>query len=176
LLALLARDGWQTAMPELGKSAFFVRHEAYLLPGSFVMGAAVRPAEAANALSVARNVLNTLASAPPSTAELERVRNEALAIYNKQLDEPAALANLWLDLETFKLPSIDEQLRSLSRVTPADIQRVAARLFRDAPVATVAVGSADQLAADLRRSAQIEIFGAPEKPDPKNTSAPSKAP
>lgn len=176
LLALLARDRWQAAMPELGKSAFFVRHEAHLLPGQFVMGAAVSPEQAANALTTARNVLKNLAASAPAASEFEKARNEALAIFNKQLDDPATLANLWLDRETFKLASIDEQLRSLNRLTPADVQRVAAKLFRETPVATIAVGSAAQLSADLERAGKVEIFGATAAPETKPQTPPARKP
>ena len=176
LLTLLVRDRWQAAMPELGKTAFFVRHETHVLPGAFVLGAAVNTAQAASVLASARNVLKTLATTAPAPAELEKARGEALAVFNKQLDEPATLANLWLDIETFKLPSIDDQLRSLNRVTPADVQRVAARLFRDAPLASVAVGSAAQLSADLQRNGKVEIFDDPTPPEPKTETPPAKKP
>lgn len=180
MLALLVRDRWLAAMPELGKSAFFVRHESHLLPGAFVLGAAVAPAQAADALTTARSVLQTLSTAPPAAAEFEKARSEALAIFNRQLDTPAALANLWLDIETYKLGSVEEQLRSLNQVTPADVQRVAAKLFRNAPIAAVAVGSAAQLSADLQRTGKIEILGAtpppPSATEMKTNTPPAKSP
>ncbi|HYO91018.1 MAG TPA: insulinase family protein [Pyrinomonadaceae bacterium] len=176
LLALLARERWRAMMPELGKTAFFVRHEAHVLPGAFILGAAVDTAQAAKALNAARNVLKTLATTAPAPAEFEQARNEALAVFNKQLDDPATLANLWLDIETFKLVSIDDQLRALNRLTPADVQRVAARLFRDAQVASVAVGSAAQLSADLQQTGKVEIFNSPAPPAPKTEATPAKTP
>ena len=176
LLSLLARDRWLAAMPVLSKSAFFVRHEAHLLSSAFVMGAAVEPTQAATAFTTAREVLKALASSPPAAAELEKVRNEALAVFSKQLDDPATLANLWLDSETFKLPSIDEQLRAFQRVSPADIQRVAAKLFREVPVATVAVGSAAQLSTGLERTGEVEIFGGTPTAPPKVPKPPTKTP
>jgi zinc protease len=174
LLSLLVRDRWQAALPELVKSPFFVRHEAHLLPGAFVLGASVGPAQAVNAVTAARAVLKSLATMAPAPAELEKARNEALAVFNKQLDDPATLANLWLDMETFKLPAIDEQQRAFMRVTPADIQRVAAKLFPDAAVATVAIGNAAQLSGDLQRLGKVEIFGA--APATKTQTPPAKTP
>ncbi|MGB7926120.1 MAG: insulinase family protein, partial [Pyrinomonadaceae bacterium] len=159
ILALLARDRWQATVPELGRSAFFVRHETHLLPGIFMMGAAVRNPSAASTLTAARNVLRSLAATPPTASELERVRNEALATFNKQAEEPASLADLWLDAETYRLKPVDEQSRALSLVTPADAQRVAARLFRETPVAAVVVGSASQLRAGLEGAGPVEIGG-----------------
>ena len=159
ILALLVRDRWQAAVPELGKSAFFVRHETHQLPGIFVMGAAVRNPAAASTLAAARNALRAVASAPPSASEFERVKNEAIATFNRQMEEPASLADLWLDVERYRLAPVNEQARALSLVTPADAQRAAAKLFRDTPTASVVVGSAAQLRADLERGGSIEISG-----------------
>jgi predicted Zn-dependent peptidase len=176
LLALLIRDRWQARVPELGKSAFFVRHEAHVLPGAFVLGAAVNPSQAAGTLRAAREVLKTLASVAPAPSEFEKARGELLAVFNKQLDDPSTLADLWLDAETYKLPSIDEQLRALNRITPADVQRVAAKLFLNAPVATVALGSAAQLGNELKADGKIEILNAQPTPAPQSGSAPLKTP
>lgn len=173
VLTLLARDRWQAASPELTRSAFFVRHEAHVLPGMFVMGAAVRSGDAARVLAAARSVLRQLASAPVPTAEFERAKSEALAVFNKQLEQPESLASVWLDRETFKLPPVSEQSRMLSQLTATDVQRVAAKLFRDAPLAAVALGPAQQLTADLERDGKVELAGTTNKPAPQT---PSKSP
>ncbi len=173
VLSLLARDRWQAALPELNKSAFFVRHEAHVLPGMFVMGASVRSGIAAQTLAAARNTLRTFSVSTPTAAEFERVKNEAIAIFNKQIEQPEPLAALWLDVETYKLASVADQLRALNQLTPADVQRVAAKLFRDAPLAAVAVGSAAQLSADLGRDGKVEILGSVNTPNPPT---PSKSP
>jgi predicted Zn-dependent peptidase len=173
LLSLLARDRWQAALPELSRSAFFVRHEAHVLPGMFVMGASVRSSVAAQTLAAARNTLRNLAASPPTATEFERVKNEAVAVFNKQLEQPETFASLWLDVETYKLPAVADQLRALNQLTPMDVQRVAAKLFRDAPSAAVAVGSAALLSADLGRDGKVEILGAVNPPVPPT---PTKSP
>lgn len=160
LLALLARDRWQTAFPQLAKSAFFVRDETHALPGIFVLGASVPAPAAANALAAARAVLNTLATTQPTAAELERVRAEALAMLNKQFEQPETLADLWLDADTYKLDMLEDQIKQLKAVTPAAMQRTAARLFLSAPLASVAVGSAAQLKTDFERTGRVEVMGA----------------
>ena len=175
ILALLVRDRWQAALPELGRSAFFVRNDAHVLPGIFIMGAAVHNPVAANTLSAARNVLRTLASAPLPLAELERVKNEVAATLNKQMEDPVQLAEMWLDVETYKLAPVNNQMRALSQVTPADVQRTAARLFRGAPVASVVVGSAAVLRADLERLGQVELSGEASLPKAA-PGAPAKTP
>jgi predicted Zn-dependent peptidase len=173
VLTLLARDRWQAAIPELSRSAFFVRNEAHVLPGMFVMGASVRSGEAARTLSAARGVLRQLAASPVTTAEFERAKGEALAVFNKQLEQPESLAGVWLDMETYKLPSVADQLRSFSQLSLADMQRVAARLFRDAPLAAVVLGPASQLTAELERDGKIELAGSVNKPAPPT---PAKSP
>ena len=159
LLTLLARDRWQTAFPELGKSAFFVRHEAHSLPGVFVMGASVRANDTARALETARAVLKDLYTVPPTADELAHARAEAIAILNKQNERPESLADAWLDSETFKIGSLSDQARAIGSLTPADLQRVANRLFHDASIASVAVGNAAQLRTELERTGKVEIYG-----------------
>lgn len=157
LLALVARDRWQAAFPELGKSAFFVRQEAHALPGIFVMGASVHAHEAARALETARSVVRELSTVQPSADELAHARAEAIALLNKQIERPESIADAWLDSETFKLGSLGDQARVYGSLTPADLQRVASRLFRDASVATVAVGNAAQLRTEIERTGKVEI-------------------
>lgn len=175
LLSLAARDLWLAQQPELGKTAFFVRHQTYLLPGMFVMGASVPAAEAANTLAKAREVLNTLAKGGISQELLERARAEAIAELTKQLERPETLADVWLDGDTFQLASFDERLRQLRGVTLTDLSRTAARLFKDAPVATVAAGPAERLKTELARAGKIEVLGeAAATPAPTPSPAPLK--
>lgn len=188
VLALLARDRWQTLMPELKQSAFFVRHDGHVLPGSFVMGASVRATDAARALQTAQKALQDLAKTQPTAAELERARAEAVATYNRQMEKPETIADLWLDAETYKLPSIADRARALSSVTPADVQRVAGRLLSqraagdqakiitDASVVSVVVGSASLLKTDLERGGKVEVIGgAEEAAAPLAPTPPAKA-
>ncbi len=50
--------------------------------------------------------------------------------------------------------------RSLNdAITPADLQRVANRLFKEAPVAAVVIGDAKQLQAALESSTKVEMMG-----------------
>jgi hypothetical protein len=174
ILSLLVRDRWLAAYPDLNKSASFVRDEAHVLPGMFVMGAAVAPSAAAPALSAARDTLRALTKAPPTATEFARAKSEATAVFNKQLEQPETVANLWLDLETYKLAPIADQSRALAQVTAADVQRLAARLFQDAPVVALAVGSAAQLSADLERQGKVEVTGAATTPKP--APAPARNP
>jgi hypothetical protein len=173
LLAMIVRDNWLGAQPELSKGSFFVRHEAHVLPGIFVMGASVPMAEAATTLANARKALKLLSKEAVAPSLLERVKNEALAELSKRVERPETLADLWLDADTFQLVSFDEQTRQLKNVTPEDIKRLAARLFTDTSVVSVAVGVATRLKADLEREGKVEVFGEKTAPVP---AAPAKKP
>jgi predicted Zn-dependent peptidase len=174
LLALAARDLWQSQQPELGKTGFFVRHEAHLLPGMFVMGASVPVTGAADTLAKARNVLSTLMKTGVPPEMLERIRSEAIAERTKQLERPETLADLWLDAETFQLASFDDQLRQLKNVSAADLVRAANRLFKDAPIVSVAAGSASRLKTDLGGTGKIEVLGEAPVPAPAAVPTPAK--
>ncbi|OLE52151.1 MAG: hypothetical protein AUG51_19535 [Acidobacteria bacterium 13_1_20CM_3_53_8] len=172
LMTIIARDRWQQTMPSLNTLPFYVRNDSHVLPGSFVMGASVSVAQAADTLKAAQNTLRSLVTTPPSPTELAKARSEALAELNKRLEQPAGIAELWLDGDTFKLASIADQIKALSGVTAVEVQGVAVRLFRDAPIATVVVGNASQLRALLEGAGQVEIAG--QQPAPAQT--PSQTP
>lgn len=176
LLTLLMRDRWQASFPELNRSAFFVRNESYLLSGLFVMGASVRESEMTNVLESAKNTMRAFVESPPSAAELERIRNEAVATVNKGSNDPLTIAEMWLDAESYKLAFNGDQAQSFTKITTADVQRVAARLFRDASFASVAVGNAAQIKAELERTGKFEVLGedTPTKftPPPSPTKSP----
>src|SRR5689334_680043 len=57
VLARLAQHRWQAIAPELARAPVFVRNEAHVLPGAFVMGATVTDATAADSLANAKKVL-----------------------------------------------------------------------------------------------------------------------
>jgi predicted Zn-dependent peptidase len=173
VVAALVRARWLAAMPELKDRAAFARHEAYRESGIFRMGATLgSAAEAARALEAARAVLRDLSAAAPTPSELDAARRAASATSGAQgADEE--LAASWLDEHTYKTTaaSAREMARAAESLTPSEAQRVAARLFLHTPSATVALGDAAQLRAELARVGAVEVFGeAAAKPAP----APSK--
>ncbi|HEX8708566.1 MAG TPA: pitrilysin family protein [Pyrinomonadaceae bacterium] len=176
LLALLARDAWQAQQPELARSAFFVRHEGRALPGLFVLGASVPVAEVGKTLQKARQVLASLTKSETPADVLERLKSEAIAELNNKSARPESLADLWLDTDTFNLPSVEDRIRQLRNVTSKDLQRTASRLFGTAPLASVVVGSAAQLKPDIERAGKVEIFGAAPAPSPGPTPLPARKP
>lgn len=166
LLTYVAKERWQKLVLD-GK--LFVRHQAHTLPGLFLMGAGVTNSTAGMSLDAARSVLKGLMDGPVSTAELEAAKNQYLATENKVTGNDK-LANDWLNIEAFTLPAPGEQMRIWSSISPADLQRVANRLFKSASTAAVAVGNAEDLKAQLSQ-ANVEIFGVAPKPAETQTTA-----
>lgn len=167
LLARIARERWQAASPDL--TSAFARHEAHALPGIFIVGASAPTASASKAVTSARDVLRSLATAAATPAEIERARNAELSELSQRTIKPDSIADRWLDIETFKLALAGDQMDVVRKLSAADLQRVAARLFKDASVATVVVGNYDQLKASL--GANVELRG--EKPEMKTATEPT---
>ncbi|HEV7892178.1 MAG TPA: pitrilysin family protein [Pyrinomonadaceae bacterium] len=165
VLAEVVRARWLAAVPELRERAAFVKHDAYRAGGTFRLGATLRtPEEAVKALESARAILNQLSTTAPSASELESAR-QAYASTLSQGDE--ALANAWLDEHTYETAAATapEMAHAAAALTPAEAQRVAARLFLHTPSAVVAEGDAARLRTELARAGAVEVFGeAAEKP------------
>lgn len=169
ILANVARERWQKL---ISNGTVSVRHEAHTLPGIFVMGASVENSEVAKALESAREVLKALAASPVLPEEVDRARRDYLSSRAK-IPADDSLANAWLDTEAYSLPPVNDQLRSWNSLTPADLQRVATRLFTNTVVASVVVGNADNLKAQLP-AANSEVLGEaqmkPVVPTPPQTA------
>jgi predicted Zn-dependent peptidase len=166
LLAIVARQRWEKLLPILARNPVYVRHDAFALPGMFVMGASVDTLLAGKTLASAKEVLQSLSSSPVTPAELEQVKGEAVTSITKELAKPDGMADAWLDGDTYGLPSVAEQMRALTAITPADIQRVATRLVRDGNFASVVVGNSEVMKAQLERSIKVEIMGEIAPPSP----------
>jgi predicted Zn-dependent peptidase len=174
VLAGVARQRWERLVPELSRNPMFVRHDARLLPGMFIMGATVNSSLAARTMVNAKEVFRSLIGAPVSAAELDQARNEAMIVFTKGLAKPDGLAEAWLDLDTYKLQPIAEQLQSLQKISAADLQRTASRLFGKAAIASVAIGNGELLKAQLEKDTPVELLGE-VKAEPKVTSPPQVA-
>ncbi len=173
LLAVVTRQRWMKLLPELSRSPVYVRHEAFTLPGMFVMGASVDNLLAGKALATAKEAIRSFASSPVTTLEWGQAKNEAISQANSELAKPDGIADAWLDGDTYGLPSIAERLRTLNALTPADLQRAANRLFNDGGFASVVLGNSAVVKAQLEVYGKVEVLGeiAPVA-EPKNESKP----
>jgi len=166
VLAIIARKRWELASPELRRRPVFVRSEPHVLPGMFVMGASVDTLLVGKTLKTAHDVLQSLVNAPIPEAELEQAKSEASAQFSKELERPDGTARAWLDIDTFGLPSISQQISAFSAVSAPELQRLASSLFDKARIASVVIGNSQQLKAMLEPNVKVELMGELEKPQP----------
>ena len=175
LLANVARRRWEELLPDLARNPVFVRHEVFALPGMFVMGATVDNLLAGKTLATAQEVIKGLASSPVTIEELEQAKSELMTLASKELAKPDGLAEAWLDIDTYGLPSLAEQARTMSGISPADLQRAAQRLFRDGAFASVAVGNSELVKTQIERYGKVELMGELEpKPNPSGPNTQTK--
>jgi predicted Zn-dependent peptidase len=175
VLAKIAQHRWETQDQSLAQKPIFVRSETHVLPGMFVMGTAVNNDAVVNTLTSARKALDSLVTSPPTIAEFERAKNEMLAELLGVLAKPDGLAESWLDVDTYRLASLNDQLTALHSLSAAAVQAVAGRLFKNPAIATIAVGDPQQLKTALQGHVQFEVLGeitAPPPP-PKPATKPS---
>lgn len=166
VLAVIARKRWETLSPELSRRPVFVRNEPHVLPGMFVMGVAADTLLVGKTLKSAHDVLQSLVSSPVPAAELDAAKSGASAQFNKEMERPDGIAGAWLDIDTFGLPSISQQIAAFSAVSAGDLQRVASTLFEKTRIASVVIGDSQQLKAMLEPNVKVELMGELVKPQP----------
>jgi len=175
LLANVARHRWEKLLPELARSPVFVRSDGLALPGMFVMGTTVENLLAGKTLASAREVLKSLAGTPVTSTELEQAKSEARTAATKELTMPDGLAAAWLEIEAYKLSSIDDQTRALNVITAEDLRRAAARLVDEKGIAAVVVGNSELVKAQIEQAGKVEVMGEME-PKPESKPNPSGTP
>jgi len=173
LLALIIRNRWKTAVPDL--SEVTVRNEAYLLPGIFVLSASAPTTIAAKAATAAQDIIKSLIQTGPTAQELESARNAVLNQLSTEFSQPETMTTHWLDADTFKSTRPSTVATLIRSLTPADLQRVTARLFKDVAMATVVVGNSEQLKATFTGNVEIKSAVAPDT-KPINPVVPTPKP
>src|SRR6266550_6580103 len=161
LLAAIIKQRWQLADNEI--SSPVVVHEAHALNGMFMLGRNVPAPAAAKAISTAQAVIHAIAKEEPSMNELEAARKTIL-MKPVSSSPSESLADVWLDTETYKLP-VNNQADQLNRISPADVRRVAARLFENAASeAIVVLGNAAELRSQFDARAEVRMCQPQTKP------------
>jgi zinc protease len=173
LLALIIRDRWKTAVPDF--SDVSVRDEAHLLPGIFVLSASAPSGSAAKATTAAQEIIKSLIQTGPTAQELETARSAMLNQLSTEFSQPETMTTRWLDADTFKSTRPSTVATLIRSLTPADIQRVTARLFKDVAMATVVVGNSEQLKATFTGNVEIKSAVAPDA-KPIDPVVPTKKP
>ena len=175
VMARLAQHRWQALATDLANQPVFVKSDGYVLPGAFVMGAAVSTEKTADVLASARKMIESLVTTPATAAELDRAKNEVISETVAAATKSEPVVDPWLDADTYRLDAIQDRAALLRSVTAADIQRVATRLFKNASIASVVTGESAQLKATLQGHVPFEVLGetAPPAPSPKPPAKPT---
>jgi predicted Zn-dependent peptidase len=127
----------------------FVRQNSNLLPGLIIVGISNLPFDAESQLSEKppkthmiifkdENLAAILASEKISTEEFQKAKNEAVTEMNQK--NPA---DLWLDVDTFRLFTIKDELQKINNVAVTDVQKMAERLTKEPTVTVLTVKSKD---------------------------------
>ena len=125
--------------------AIQVEHIAHILPGELIVRASVPTEKAAQTLNALRAAINRAATEKIDAKAFSETQNEILNALQTESGKPETASQRWLDVETFKTTAANERLNSIKSATAADTERIAAKLFKDAPQAIVIVGDAEKI-------------------------------
>lgn len=173
LAALVQNRLGSLAATAPGKRIGFSRFQAHVLPGIVMMGGTVEPAAAGSAFKeVWEQAVQPLMASAASAAELDTAKNSArTALAERQGTVPGA-GGLWLDMDTFKLSDPTRQLNAINAVTAADIQKLANRLFKDAPFARVVLGKVETVKPAIEQAGfTVEVPAAKPAATPSGPTA-----
>ena len=85
------------------------------------------------------------------------------------MSKPDGLAAALVDIDTYGLPPVAEQMSALNAVSQADLQRAATRLFGEGTFASVVVGNSELVKPQIERYGKVELMG---ELDPKTGAKP----
>lgn len=109
--------------------------KSYLLGGRYDLTiSGTDKAEKINELKIAD--FQKVFSEPISQTEFLKGKASVIKSLNEQTDSIEKIADWWLDIDTYKLPTVAEQFRLFDAVTLENVQRVALR-FQKEPVVSV---------------------------------------
>jgi zinc protease len=120
---------------------------SYVSPGrygaSFVMSAQTRVGEVPKVVDILRDELGRMTRAPVGDDELRLAKDYLIGSFPLRLDTTAKVADFVVAIEEqgLGLDYADRYKASISRVTAADVQRVAARFFGPDTFSRVVVGA-----------------------------------
>lgn len=173
ILAVITKKRWESSAPELLKGSVSVRHLSYVLPGIFVMEASVNTAGISKAVESGQAVLRSLTESIILPTELQEAKKVILAELASRMANQDGMVEAWLDIDTYGLPPIAEQLKAAENVTGNDIKRTAERLFKKGGIGAVVVGDARLIRPELERTMKIEV---PEPANPRSSPPEAKTP
>lgn len=141
--AILAKILERKLQNEFG--AIQVEHIAHVLPGELIIRASVPTEKAAATLNALRSAINRAAIEKADAKAFSEAQSEMLNALQIESAKPETASTRWLDGDTFKQTAANERFNSIKSATAADVERIAAKLFKDEPLAIVIVGDAEKI-------------------------------
>ncbi|HEX8288111.1 MAG TPA: pitrilysin family protein [Pyrinomonadaceae bacterium] len=117
----------------------FVRQDSNLLPGVIVVGLSNLPMENGASTAKTENIAANLVSGKITVDEFEKAKTEVLTEVNQQPP-----AEIWLDVDTYRLASAKDDFQKISGVTINEVQAVAEKLIKTPTVTVMLVGAKDE--------------------------------
>ena len=168
VLAEIIRRRWLIAEPGLSTAQLRVQSRAFVLPGDFTIGIAASKDQIGRLIADTQQTIQSLLAAPASNEEFVAAKSAAVGRFQSQIGNADGLAAVWLDAETYELPSLQSQIDSFNSVKSEDVLRVASRIFKKRPMAVIVAGNKDELTkaltADQKLKVQTAALPAPVKP------------
>ena len=127
--------------------------------GRFVASTFTKNATVGRAVAATLDELDRLVTAPPTAKELSDATSYMLGSFVGNRETPQAIANdQWL-IKTDGLPAtyFDDYLAAVAKVTGADLVNAAKQLIDKDKLVIVVVGPADELKAQLKAIAEVEV-------------------
>ena len=110
--------------------------------GAFTVGLQTRPDQAAQAVSVAQEVVQSFVRQGPTEAELQAAKSNLVGGFALRIDSNRKLLDNVANIAWNRLPLdyLDNWTKQIDRVSAADVQRAMARVLQPERMVTVVVG------------------------------------
>ncbi|CAN5157098.1 hypothetical protein BH20ACI1_BH20ACI1_23280 [soil metagenome] len=126
-----------------GNSSF----EPHLLRGTYIISSNFSsnelPVTARNPCALLLQKDGKIVYPPITQSDFDSAKSKVIADLNQKMLNTNGTADLWLDVDTYKLGSVKDELQRANNVTLADVQRVAESLQKQ-PLVTVIVKKSEE--------------------------------
>ncbi len=128
--------------------------------GEFNANASVRSEKTDSAIGQFLHEFNRLRTEPIPAEEVSRMKNYLSGSFARSLEQPSTIANFALNIARYNLPKdyYRNYLTNLSKVSPADVQRMATTYVQPGNLHIVIVGNAKAIAPGLEKYGEIKYF------------------
>ncbi len=135
-------------------------------PGTFGASASVRTPVTEPAVGEFLNEFKRLQTEPVSDAELDRAKRGIVGSFARTLESPDSVLARFLELVQYNLPLDywDRYPARVQAITPADIQRVAAKYLGENRIQLIAVGERSVIEPGLKKYGPVDVYDASGKP------------